>query len=107
MFYCASCWNTAATVDWDMKKLNSKSSKMLSLKENIRMRSIVLGWEDLSAHWSRNVKAFTQEELALHLKIIISKQQSHSIPTKLPVLLPTKMYYRNSALKNRILLPRM
>ena len=41
-------------------------------------------------HWSNNGKAFTPEELALHLKIIVSKQQTHSIPTKPPLLPPAQ-----------------
>ena len=71
-----------------MKNLKSKSYKLLSLKENIRMRVLFLGWEDLITHWSKNGRAFTLEELSLHLKMIVSKQRSQSIPNKSPVLLP-------------------
>ena len=63
MFYSAAYWNIAAAVDREMKKLNSKSSNLLDLMENIRMEVIVLGWEDLNTHWSKNVKALTPEEL--------------------------------------------
>ena len=90
MFYSAEFWKTAAAVDRDMKNLNSKSSKLLYLKENTRMRVIGFSWEDLGTHWSKNGKAFTPEDLALHLKMIISKQWSLSIPTKPPVLLLVK-----------------
>ena len=90
MFYSAVCWNIAAAVDTEMKNLNSKSSNLLALKENIRMEVIVLGWEDLNTHWSKNVKALTPEDLVLHLKIIVSKQWSRSIPTKPPVLFPVQ-----------------
>ena len=71
-----------------MKNLNIKSSKLLSLKDTIIMRVVGLGWEGLSTHCSNNVEAFTPEELALHLKMIVSKQQSRCIPTKLSLLLP-------------------
>ena len=74
----------------EVKNLNSKSSKILSLKENIRMRVIGLGWEDLITHWSKNGKSFTVEELASYLKMIVSKKRSHSIPTKPPVFLPAR-----------------
>ena len=87
IFYSVECWNTTAAVYRDMKKLNSKSYKLLYLKENIRMRVIGLVWEDLSMHWSKNGNSFTSEELALHLKMIVSNQQSRYIPTKPPVLL--------------------
>ena len=42
MFYYAVWWNTDAAVDRDMKTLNSKSSKLLALKDDIRMRVIGL-----------------------------------------------------------------
>ena len=54
------------------------------------MRVICLGWEELITHWSKNCKAFTLEEFASHLKMIVSKQRSRSIPTKIPVLLPAQ-----------------
>ena len=41
-------------------------------------------------HWSKNGKAFTPEELALHLKIIVPNQRSRSIPTNPPVFLPVQ-----------------
>ena len=44
MFYSAACWNNAAAVDRNMKNLNSKSSKLLALKDDIRMRVIGLVW---------------------------------------------------------------
>ena len=90
MFYSAVCCNTASDVDRELKNLNIKLSKLLSLKGNIRMKVIGLGWESLITHWSNNVKAFTPEELALHIKMIVSKQQSRSIPTKRLVLLPAQ-----------------
>ena len=67
MFYSVKCCNTFAAVDRYLKKLNCRSSKILALKENTRMRVIDLVWEYLTTHWSNNGKAFTTEELALHL----------------------------------------
>ena len=90
MFYYAAFWNTVAAVDRELKMLNINSYKLLYLKDNISMRVIGFGWEDLIMHWFNNGKASTPEELALNLKIIVSKQQTHSIPTKPPLLLPTQ-----------------
>ena len=42
MFYYAVWWNTDAAVDRDMKTLNRKSSKLIALKDDIRMRVIGL-----------------------------------------------------------------
>ena len=47
-------------------------------------------WEKLSTHCSKNGKAFTIEELAFHIKMIVSKQMSVSIPTNPLVFLPAQ-----------------
>ena len=54
------------------------------------MRVIGLGWEYLSTQCSKNVNSFTPEELASHIKMIVSKQRSRSTPSKLPFLLPVQ-----------------
>ena len=90
MFYSVACFNTSFMVDREMKFLNSTSSKIIALKESTRMRVIGVDWEDLSTHWYKNGKAFTPEDLASHLKMIVSKQRSRSIPIKPPVLLPAQ-----------------
>ena len=43
MFYSAACWNTSASVDRELKNMNSKSPKLLDLKDNIKMTVIGLG----------------------------------------------------------------
>ena len=64
MFYSTDCCNTAATVEREMKNLNSKSSKILAFKENISTRVMYWGWEDLIMHWYKNGKDFTPKEIA-------------------------------------------
>ena len=54
------------------------------------MRAICLGWEYLITHWSKNVKAFTPEDISLHIKMIVSNQRSCSIPTKPPLFFPAQ-----------------
>ena len=49
-----------------------------------------MDWEYLSKKWYKNAKAFNPEDPTLHLKMIVSKQWSRSIPTKPPVFLPAK-----------------
>ena len=58
MFYSTVCLNTADVVDRDLEKLNRKSSKLLALKNNISMRVIGLGLEDLIPQCSKNYKDF-------------------------------------------------
>ena len=40
IFYSAACWNISAAVDRDLKNLNRNSSRILALKENIRMKVV-------------------------------------------------------------------
>ena len=54
MYYQAACWKTSQSVDCELKKLKSKSAKLVALKDNIHMRVIGLGWEDLATPWSKN-----------------------------------------------------
>ena len=72
MFYSVACWETAAEDDRELKNMNIKTSKLLSLKDNFRMRVIGLGWEDPIIHWFNNGTAFAPEELASRLKMIVS-----------------------------------
>ena len=90
MFYSVACWNNDVVVNRELKNLNSKSYKLLALKLNIRMGVIGLGWENLRMHCSKNGKSFTLEELASHLKMIVSNQRSWSILSKPLVLLPAQ-----------------
>ena len=88
--YSTECRNTAATVDRGLENLNSNSSKLVYLTEKISMRVIGLVWEDLSTLCSTNRKYFNQDEVASHLKIMVSKQWSRSIPTNPSVLIPAR-----------------
>ena len=90
MFYYAACWDTTAAFYRELKNMNRNSYKLLALKDNIRTRVIGLGWEDLIMHWSNNFKSFTPEDIALHLKVILSNQWSRSIQTNPPLFIPAK-----------------
>ena len=90
MFGSASCWMNIPSVDCELRKLKSKSAKITALKENIRIRVLGLGWEDLATPWSINGKDLTSDELAKHLKSIIKEQRKRSIPSKPPIPLPER-----------------
>ena len=51
MFGSAACWMTVSSVDRELRKLQSKSSKITALKDNIRIRVLGLGWIDLATPW--------------------------------------------------------
>ena len=44
MVYSTACWNTSVAVYREIKNMNIKSSKLISLKGGISMRVIGLGW---------------------------------------------------------------
>ena len=90
MFGSAACWMTVPSVDRELRKLQSKSSKITALKDNIRIRVLGLGWVDLATPWSRNGKDLTVDQLGDHLKLIIKEQRKRGIPSKPPIPLPER-----------------
>mmetsp|Transcript_13403 Transcript_13403/g.29103 ORF Transcript_13403/g.29103 Transcript_13403/m.29103 type:complete len:910 (+) Transcript_13403:516-3245(+) len=90
MYASEACWMTPAAVDAALAKLSSKAAKLRSLKENIRMRTIGLGWKEYSTAWSKDGVEHTPEYLANHLKNIIQLGQSKVVPDEPPVAIPTR-----------------
>ena len=90
MYGSASCWMTVSSVDRELRKLKSKSSKVTALKENICIRVLGLGWDDLATPWSIDGKDLTPDQLADHLKLIIKEQRKRAIPSKPHVPLPER-----------------
>ena len=81
----AACWKTAAVAEREIEKCSSKSVKLEALKEQIKIRTLGLGWADLTTPWSKDGAAFTPADLMVHLKKIISEQARRVIPDKPPV----------------------
>ena len=81
MFHSAARWKTAAVVDREVNALSSKSAKLEALKEQIRMRSLGLGWTDYAIAWSKDGKERTPAELAAHLKECIRGSGKKVAPT--------------------------
>ena len=86
MYNSVRRWKTAEEVDEMLGKLRSKTAKLEELKEQIRMRVLGLGWEDLHHPWSKDGKEFSVDDLASHLKDkIIPKEGRETIPEQPPV----------------------
>ena len=90
MYHSLACWKTAAIVDRELKNLTSKTAKVYALKENIRMRVLGLGWNDLAITWSKSGVQLSVSELTYHLKAIIVHQKKRRIPEKPPVIIPER-----------------
>jgi len=86
MYFSPRRLQNAAAVDELLGKLTSKAAKLNEIKEQIRIRVLGLGWEDLHHAWSQNGKPYSVEILAHHLKNkIIPEEGKRIIPTKPPV----------------------
>ena len=91
MFTSEACWMTATIVNSELKKIKSRSAKLSALKEQIRIRVLGLGWDDLATPWSKDGKILTPDELSLHLKMIIKEQKRRIIPAKSPAKSPARI----------------
>ena len=86
MYFSPRRLKDAAAVDELLGKLTSKTAKLHEMKEQIRIRVLGLGWDDLHHPWSKDRKEFSFEELAAHLKNkIIPEESKREIPSKPPV----------------------
>ena len=84
------CWRNAKQVDDGLATL-SATGKLDEVKEQIKMKVLGLGWNDLHHAWSKNGTKYTWEELATHLKTeIIPKKSIRNIPEQPPVNLPSR-----------------
>ena len=85
MWGSAACWKTAAVAERELAKLNSRSAQLEALKEQIRIRTLGLGWADLKTPWSKDGAAFSPDDLMVQLKKIIKEQVRRAVPDKPPV----------------------
>ena len=91
MFHSPVWWKTAIQVQKEFSKLESKTARLEATKEQIRMRVIGFGWNNLHHAWSKDVCEYTPEELQDHLiKEIIPQQQKRGIPDKPTMDLPSR-----------------
>ena len=75
----AACWKTVAVAERELEKCSSKSAKLDALKEQIKIRTLGLGWADLTTPWSKDGAAFTPTDLMVYLKKIIAEQVRRTI----------------------------
>ena len=66
--------------------LVSKTAKLAVAKEQLRIRTIGLGWTDLHHPWSKNDEDYSPEYLQDYLrKTVIPEQDKRKIPKVPPV----------------------
>ena len=88
MWDLEACWNTGTDVTAGRRRIKTKSGKIASLKENIRIRWKGLGWEECETRWTVLGHELTIPELANCLKELIRMQHKYKwvVPENLAVL---------------------
>jgi len=91
MYHSSACWRTAASAQTHFKKLTSVTAKREAVKDQIRIRVLGFGWDDLHHPWSKDGVAYTPEQLLGHLiNKIIPEQKKRTIPKTPPIDLPSR-----------------
>ena len=91
MFHSPAGWQTKAIALAEFEKLTSKSSKLDAVKDQIRIRVLGFGWDDLHHAWSTKGVDRTPEDLLLYLTdVIIPEQTERGIPNKPKITLPSR-----------------
>ena len=67
MWDSEACWNTVTDVTMGLRRIKTKSGKIASLKDNIRIRWKGLGWEECETRWTVLGHKLTITELANRL----------------------------------------
>ena len=68
MWYYHKCYKTAPEVTTRLKDLTYNRDKIDILKDNIQIRVISFGWEELKTQWSKDGRQKSIPDLEIHLK---------------------------------------
>ena len=85
-------WKTVTDVTTGMRRIKTKSGKIASLKDNIRIRWKGLGWEEFETRWTVIGHELTVTEWDNRLKELIRMQHKYKwvVPYKPDVLVPQR-----------------
>ena len=92
MWDLEACWKTVTDVTTGLRRIKTKSGKIASLKDNIRIRWKGLGWEECETRWTVLGHELTITELANRIKELIRMQHKYKwvVPEKPAVLVPQR-----------------
>ena len=91
MYYSLARWLTKSTALVEFLKLTSKSAQNEAVKDQIRIRILDFGWDDLHYAWSNiGVDRSPQNLLNFLADISIPQQSQRGIPKKPKVTLPLR-----------------
>ena len=92
MWDSEACWKTITDVTTVLRRIKTKSGKVASLKDNIRIRWKGLGLEECETMWTVLGHDLKITELANHLKELIKMRHKYKwvVPEKPAVLVPQR-----------------
>ena len=92
MWDLEACWKIVTDVTTGLRRIKTKSGKIASLKDNIRIRWKGLGWEECETRWTVLGHELTITEFSNRLKELIRMQHKYKwvVPEKPAVLVPQR-----------------
>ena len=93
MFHSPACWSEVVQCRTEFAALGSKTARLSAVKEQLRMRTIGLGWMDLHHAWSKAGVAYSPEFLRDYLITKVLPEEApgkRNIPKLPPVDLPSR-----------------
>ena len=70
-------WKTVTNITTGLRRIKTKSGKIVSLKDNVRIRWKGIGWEEYETSWTILGNELTIPELANRLKELIRMQHKY------------------------------
>jgi hypothetical protein len=93
-YFSPRCWKTVQQALVEFENLTSKKDKIECVKEQILIRYLGLGWEEIHHLWSKNRHQYTASELLKHLcEVVIPLQNVKEVPNQAPIQLPARQFY--------------
>ena len=91
MFHSPAGWQRKESAVSEFEKITSTSGQVAAVKDQIRIRVLGFGWDDLHCAWSKDGVDKSPEQLLHYLTdTIIPQQTIRGIPTKPKIDLPSR-----------------
>ena len=91
MYYSPVCWKDVGKCRKGSDALEIKTAKLDTVKEQLRTRTVGLGWKDPHHPWSKVGTDYLPEFLRDYLiNTILPEQDKRRIPEQPPVHLPSR-----------------
>ena len=104
-YHSSRCWLTIMKADENYKKLGSKGKRLKSIKEQLLMRSLGLGWNEAYHAWSKDGIPYKSNQLFSFFKqCVIPLAETRDVPREPPLSLPSPPEMSSLGTKSEIAL---